>query len=190
MAAPYVNSQVPLPSAFCDGRIHHYICTAMEYADRKPTTEESAAFQFAAKLNEGLVLLSLSSILFHHIRYRMLESGGVPLGLLSAPFQLNSPVYFISAEFFSVVRSAVSSCSLSSVALVVTAGSLAVAVGPFSAILLTPHYGLWELQISELLVPAIRGALSGTISSYDKTTSHVIPTLRRRRCFPHPLVQN
>ncbi|KAK0624943.1 hypothetical protein B0T17DRAFT_256973 [Bombardia bombarda] len=46
-----------------------------------PNLNELAALQFAAKIHEALVILSLSNILLHRIRYLLMSPVGVPLGL-------------------------------------------------------------------------------------------------------------
>ncbi len=76
-----------------------------------PTANHIAALQFAAKLNEGLVVISLSNILFHRVRYLMLQSDGVPLGLLASSFQLSNLLNFFNPEILGTAKNAISTTS-------------------------------------------------------------------------------
>ena len=51
------------------------------------------ALQFAAKLYELLVIASLSAIILHHMRYEILFSEGVPLGIFGSALSFQQLSY-------------------------------------------------------------------------------------------------
>lgn len=113
-----------------------------------PLAEQLSALQFAAKAHESLILVSLADILFHRIRYALLESNGVPLGFLASAFYLASPIqYLLSWEFWGAVFRP--STSTSRHFHITTTGSIllltfiGIAAGPFSAIAMMPRL-IWR----------------------------------------------
>jgi hypothetical protein len=64
--------------------------------------EQLSYLQFAAKGHEALILVSLTDILIHRIRYNLLQGkNGVPLGFLTSSFIIGSPIsYFFSWELW------------------------------------------------------------------------------------------
>ncbi|KAK4222759.1 hypothetical protein QBC38DRAFT_460052 [Podospora fimiseda] len=64
-----------------------------------PSEEMLNALKFAAKIHEGLIILSLTNILLHRLRYLLLHDQGVPLGLLSSPFQLSAPLWSCPSRY-------------------------------------------------------------------------------------------
>jgi hypothetical protein len=116
-----------------------------------PTADELAALQFAAKVQETLILVSLADILLHRVHYSLLGNAGIPLGFLSSPFQLGFSLrYLISREFWSATLSpAASRYSHTATAVVVFAFSLlGLAAGPSSAIAMLPRLDWWQLSTS------------------------------------------
>lgn len=96
------------------------------------------ALQFAAKIHEVVVIGSLSSIMTYHIRYRLLGHKGVPLGLLTAGFQLTSVEYLLSGSLWSNIKR---NPRLTTVVALTIIYSLA--VGPSSAIMMIPTLNWW-----------------------------------------------
>jgi hypothetical protein len=122
-----------------------------------PTPNQLAALQFAAKLNEALVVISLSQIIFHRLRYLMLRANGAPLGLLASQFHLGNPLYLLTPEFLGTLRGAISEPStVFSVLMVFLIFGIAIAAGPFSAILMIPRQRLWILPASHPLIHDLR----------------------------------
>lgn len=105
-----------------------------------PSQDVLGALQFAAKIHEGLIVLSLSTILLHRLRYLFMRSEGVPLGLLTSPWQLSSPMYFLSLEFWgSAIKNLTLRSHLGTLALLSVCCLLTAAIGPFSAIVMLPY---------------------------------------------------
>jgi hypothetical protein len=63
------------------------------------TNSVLGALQFAAKVHESLIGVSLCTMVLYHIRNGLLGAHVVPLGPLGSGFQLNSVAYVFSAEF-------------------------------------------------------------------------------------------
>lgn len=106
------------------------------------------AFQFAAKGHEICMGLSLSAIVMHRIRYGLSVSGGVPLGLLPAGYQLSSIEYLAEAAFRGGVLAKPTLRWLYLSALLVWTFALSTVVGPSSAIVLIPRLDFWDLPKS------------------------------------------
>ncbi|KAG8672029.1 hypothetical protein FPOAC2_05398 [Fusarium poae] len=115
-------------------------------------TEEQLNFlQFAAKAHEILILVSLTDILLQRICYSLLcEDEGVPLGLLSSPFQLGSPLqYFFSWELWAClvqpgVKPKKTPSWTTGIVIIVTV-LLSIAAAPLSAIVMIPREGWWQV---------------------------------------------
>ncbi|EKJ73117.1 hypothetical protein FPSE_06730 [Fusarium pseudograminearum CS3096] len=116
-------------------------------------TEEQLNFlQFAAKAHEILILVSLTDILLQRICYSLMcQDQGVPLGLLSSPFQLGSPLqYFFSWELWSgIIQPGVKPKKarpwITGMVIIVTV-LLSVAAAPLSAIVMIPREGWWQVH--------------------------------------------
>nr|CEG04786.1 unnamed protein product [Fusarium clavum] len=117
-------------------------------------TEEQLNFlQFAAKAHEILILVSLTDILLQRICYSLFhEDDGVPLGLLSAPFYLGSPLqYFFGWEFWSGLlqpgaKPKRARSWMTGTVIIVTI-LLSVAAAPLSAIVMIPREGWWQVYV-------------------------------------------
>ncbi|KAK2611644.1 hypothetical protein N8I77_004974 [Diaporthe amygdali] len=114
----------------------------------RPTTNVLNALQFAAKIHETLMTVSLASVLLHHVRYRLLSSTarGLPLGLVTSPFRLLDLTYLWSQEFSAAWWSEkIRISELISLVVHVYLFSLAAILGPASAISMLPKPGEWEI---------------------------------------------
>jgi len=99
-----------------------------------------ALLQVAAKIQELLILASLTTIVVHRIRERMLIGDGVPFGILGGAFLFSSLSYFWSPEFWGSMKwrnTAWTKFRLYGT--LVLSGFLAAAGGPSSAVLLIPR---------------------------------------------------
>lgn len=108
-----------------------------------PTVDELAALQFAAKAQESLILISLTDVLLHKIRYGLLGRNGVPLGFLSPPFNIGFSLrYLFSREFWSSTLNPTAERLFHAVtaAMVVLFAVLGLAAGPSTAIAMIPRY--------------------------------------------------
>ncbi|KAH7113671.1 hypothetical protein B0J13DRAFT_460701 [Dactylonectria estremocensis] len=123
----------------------------MRWDPSHPTNDELAALQFAAKAQESLILISLTDILLHRIRYGLLSKNGVPLGFLSSPFNISfSLQYLFSQEFWSAALSpsAKRLFNGATAGMILMLALLGLAAGPSSAIAMIPRYDWWQLSES------------------------------------------
>ena len=106
-----------------------------------------SALQFAAKVHEGLILLSLCTMVLYHIRYGLFGSRGVPLGLLSSGHLLSSPVHLFSAEFWGGATSTGLRGSRRVFLVLGILGAIVLAnlAAPSSAIAMIPRLDWWPL---------------------------------------------
>ncbi|KAH6884157.1 hypothetical protein B0T10DRAFT_445509 [Thelonectria olida] len=114
-----------------------------------PTAEELATLQFAAKAHEVLILISLTDILLYRICYGLLvETSGIPLGFISSPFHLGSPIqYLLSWEFWAALRCSATTHTFHKItgAAILVVGLLCIGASPFSAIVMIPRQGWWDI---------------------------------------------
>ncbi|KAI0414702.1 hypothetical protein F5X98DRAFT_238752 [Xylaria grammica] len=108
-----------------------------------PTADQLAALLVAAKVHETLIIASLFNIVIYHIRRGLLGRRGIPYGFLTAPFQLMSPLYLFTSEFWSCLRSANVHSALLALLLVVSF-VLAALAGASSGIIIIPKLG-WRV---------------------------------------------
>ncbi|OIW33164.1 hypothetical protein CONLIGDRAFT_676968 [Coniochaeta ligniaria NRRL 30616] len=133
-----------------------------------PSPEMRNALQFAAKIHETLIIMSLTNIVLHRLRFLLLQGQGVPLGLLSSPFQLASPLYFMTGQFWGAARSSLTGLTgVFTILLVVVSMVLAMAIGPFSAIVMLPNYGFWSVSANYPGMSTILDPNNNTITMTD-----------------------
>lgn len=97
--------------------------------------------QFAAKLHEILIVGSLTSIVMYQIRKRLISKRGLPFGLLSSGYQVNSIEFLFSRG----LRSAFTTdlwLTLTVAATII----LVNVVGPSSAIVVIPRLNWWHVS--------------------------------------------
>ncbi|UZP46283.1 hypothetical protein NXS19_014095 [Fusarium pseudograminearum] len=118
--------------------------------------EQLSYLQFAAKGHEALILISLTDILMHRIRYNLLhEENGVPLGFLSSSFVISSPIsYFFSWELWATLLRPHTKSNYAKMntqvtdVLIIISIILSVAAAPLSAIvILLPRSGWWQIHV-------------------------------------------
>jgi len=109
--------------------------------------------QFAAKIHEVLISLSLSAIVLHYVQYELLHGKGVPLGCLLAPFQVNNLASLWSTGFWATTGRAGSMRLRRFLLITIIALSVLwpTIVGPSSAILMLPSIGSWNYNIDSVL---------------------------------------
>jgi len=138
-----------------------------------PSDEVLAALQFAAKVHECLIIASISNILYHRIRFLLLRSDGVPLGLVTTPFQLNNPLYFVSPEFLGSLRRLFSAVSIFlTFGLVVGVALLSLAASPFSAVVLIPRQLRLELPETHNLTQSLLRVAEGESRGFLQGPRH------------------
>ncbi|KAF5233990.1 hypothetical protein FAUST_7843 [Fusarium austroamericanum] len=117
--------------------------------------EQLSYLQFAAKGHEALILISLTDILMHRIRYNLLhEKNGVPLGFLSSSFVISSPIsYFFSWELWAPLlrphtKSNHAKMNIKATdVLIIISIILSIAAAPLSAIAILPRSGWWQVHV-------------------------------------------
>ncbi|KAI0974096.1 hypothetical protein F4678DRAFT_424624 [Xylaria arbuscula] len=124
-----------------------------------PTADQLGALLVAAKVHETLIIASLFNIVIYHIRRGLLGHRGIPYGFLTAPFQLTSPLYLFTSEFWSCLGSADMHSALLAVLLVVSF-ILAALTGASSSIIILPKLGWRALpeSMEEIWISAGRSA--------------------------------
>ncbi|KAI1349832.1 hypothetical protein F5Y01DRAFT_326832 [Xylaria sp. FL0043] len=105
-----------------------------------PTADQLGALLVAAKVHETLIIASLFDIVMYHIRRGLLGYRSIPYGFLTAPFQLTSPLYLLTSEFWSCLRTATTHSALLAL-LVVVSFVLAALAGASSGIVIIPKLG-------------------------------------------------
>lgn len=89
-----------------------------------------SVLQFVAKIHESLIILSLTAIVFHRIRYEILAGDGIPFGLLSSGLQYNSWFVLARSDF----RAAITRRHAGLIGIFVLSFLLAATSGPAAAI--------------------------------------------------------
>lgn len=108
------------------------------------------ALQYAAKGQEIMMATSLTAIVVHQTQHDLFRSEGVPLGLLTACFQLGDPFACCKKEFFgglkARLRSKVGSPSFPLPCLLILGFALTLIVGPSSAVAMIPRLDWWDVS--------------------------------------------
>ncbi|KAF4966310.1 hypothetical protein FSARC_5982 [Fusarium sarcochroum] len=110
-----------------------------------PSTEALNSLQFAAKVHEGLIMMSLGDILQHWISHKLYHRDtGIPLGFLSSAFYLGAPFrYITSSELWApmIQSSDRRQSNKMTGAMVILVTVLCLGASPFSAIAMIPRQG-------------------------------------------------
>ena len=106
-----------------------------------------AFLQTAAKLQELLIIASLTTIIFQLLRDELLYGDGIPLGLLGAGINFTKLSFFWSPEILGSVRSLFKGRrkyrKIQLALFLILAGALALLTGPSCAVLLVPQIQDW-----------------------------------------------
>ncbi|KAM7182654.1 hypothetical protein V8F33_014136 [Rhypophila sp. PSN 637] len=111
------------------------------------TADQLAGLLFAVNVHEALIIASLFDMVYYSIFHAILGRRGVPFGYLAAAFQLNSPFYFLSREFWSPLASIHRSGTASSfgIALLLLVSFLVASLaGASSGVIILPKVGWWH----------------------------------------------
>ena len=122
--------------------------------DVDETAAQSATLsvlQFVAKSHEICIVISLSEIILHRIRFE-LNGEGIPFGLLASGYSVSSITFLWTWQFWarifnSDLRQTYSS-RLSLFILIMLATLLAAVAGPSSAIAVVPRLDWWDTRSS------------------------------------------
>ncbi|RBR14462.1 uncharacterized protein FIESC28_07698 [Fusarium coffeatum] len=134
-----------------------------------PTNNALNALQFAAKIHEALIIVSIGDILLGRINHHLLNKGdSLPLGYLPSPLLLNSPfLYLISPELWAPILSSRGQhrTRKATGVMILLSALLCIAASPLSAITMIPRQG-WRpaqyLTASELKTTYTPGTLYNT----------------------------
>lgn len=98
--------------------------------------------QVAAKVQEILIVASLSQIIFQFVRHELLFGDGLPLGLIGSGLAFNNFGFYFTKEFYGALKYLAFQRSrwrkISFVVLLVVCGLTSLLAGPASAVLLVP----------------------------------------------------
>ncbi|KAI1192615.1 hypothetical protein F5X97DRAFT_74693 [Nemania serpens] len=112
----------------------------LNHVSWNPTADQLGGLLVAAKVHETWIIASLFNIVIYHIHHGLLGHRGIPYGFLTAPFQLTSPLYLLTSEFWSCLRSADMHSALLALLLIVSF-VLAALAGASSGIVIIPKLG-------------------------------------------------
>ncbi len=108
------------------------------------------ALQYAAKAHEMMMAGSLTAIVVYQIRYDLSGSEGVPLGFLTAGFQLNDLWFVLTKNFFGGATARAHSIGWSRFSrltyFLVLGFALTSVVGPSSAVAMIPRLDWWDMS--------------------------------------------
>ncbi|KAK4208950.1 hypothetical protein QBC37DRAFT_295576, partial [Rhypophila decipiens] len=139
------------------------------------SADQLAGLLFVAKVHEALIIASLFDIVYYNICCALLSRRGVPFGYLTAAFQLNSPFYFLSREFWAPMTSLRSTTASSfGIALLLLLSFLIASLASASSgVIMLPKLGWWQFQ--ELIGDA-RGNLLGLVGTVVSPADAMFPT--------------
>lgn len=115
----------------------------------------SAIFQVFAKIQELLMVASLTAVVYHVILHHLIAGDGVPFGFLCASFSFSELSYFWSSEFWGALDGGISLASKASMAaILLISGLIAALAGPSVAVLLIPRQQDWNAGGTEFYLSA------------------------------------
>ena len=121
------------------------------------------ALQYAAKAHELTITASLTAIAVHRLQHRLDSPKGVPLGFLTAGFQLSDPFFICRKEFLGGARARVQSGvewrSSTLTYLLILGFALTSVVGPSSAVAMIPRLDWWKVSMTNAFGPEYRDRL-------------------------------
>ncbi|KAG4431762.1 hypothetical protein IFR05_012761 [Cadophora sp. M221] len=106
-----------------------------------PTTKTNtilSALQFAAQIHASLLVASISMMVLNMIQHGLATKKGIPLGLLSANFYVDSPTWLFRTEFKSL--------GLKYTLIFPWIVALAILSAPSSAIVMLPRLQFWGVE--------------------------------------------
>lgn len=106
------------------------------------TSQDMALLQIVAKIQELLMVASLTAVVVHRVRHDLISGEGVPFGLVAVGSLFNQLSFFWSPGFLGPISSK-AKLNATLVTLVLICGLLAVTAGPAVAVLLLPRERTW-----------------------------------------------
>lgn len=128
-----------------------------------------ALLQVAAKLQELLILASLTTIVVCEIRRELFAGTRIPLGILGGGFLYTSVAYFWSPAFWGSLKAETSRIvKLRLYGLLILCGIIAATAGPSSAVLMVPRLRDFDAGGGQIYLPGTDSTLWPRQVSYDK----------------------
>lgn len=113
--------------------------------------------QIAAKLQELLIIASLTTIIVHVARTELVFGDGLPLGLIGSGLLFSNLGYFVSSEFIGSIRYRSSLWRKARfLSMLVMAGILAAFSGPSTALLIVPRRQAVDAGGTDFYLPGQR----------------------------------
>ena len=138
-------------------------------------TEKLAALQFAAKLQQLLMMASLGIIIFTYIRQELVFGVGIPFGALFVGFQIDSINLLLSPEFLGGMYHKWKANRMRKAILISTiivCILLGVSVGPSSAVLMRPRLDYWPAGGTSFWINVTSDSLSPSIIAGSPALEH------------------
>lgn len=126
---------------------------------------DMAALQLTAKLQELLIIASIGTIVYHRIRHDLLNSRGLPFGLLGSGLSFTQISYLWSPEFIGAL-----SCNSHWMlyGIILLSGIIASTAGPATAVLLIPRTISFPVGYSDYYINGTADHLWPTYIGLDK----------------------
>ena len=130
-----------------------------------------ALLQVAAKVQELLIMASISSVIFDIVRNKLLNGDGVPLGLIGSGFAFKDISWFWSAEFCCSMQYETKWWKKTFLtASLLIAGILAITAGPAAAVLFIPRQHKWRAGGSTFFLKGLDSNIWPSNLTYDPKT--------------------
>jgi hypothetical protein len=147
-----------IPSAvsiniICLNLFHLYLGRTLPGSINDPSVN-SALLQVAAKIQELLIVASMTTIVTRIIRQELCSGASVPLGIIGGGFMFTTLSYFWSPELWGSLSAKSSWATRSRLyCILIIGGIVAAFAGPASAVLLIPNEQTWTAGGTKIFLP-------------------------------------
>ncbi|CRK18416.1 hypothetical protein BN1723_011577 [Verticillium longisporum] len=138
--------------------------------------------QLCAKVQELLIVASLSTVIFHVVRSEMTFGPGIPLGWMGAGFRFTTLSYLWSSDLWGSIKYKHASVlrKFGLVLLLFVSGIITVLAGPSSAVLTVPRVMDWPAGGGRFwlngIVDFLAHSFPACILSFDRITGRHVAT--------------
>ncbi|KAG4263157.1 hypothetical protein FPRO03_10520 [Fusarium proliferatum] len=146
--------------------------------------EKKLGIQFAAKLMEMFIVLSLNAIVFSMIRHEFTIGQSVPYGALVAGQQISEISFLWSEEFFSIVKGKFSQTwkKIGFIITVFVCTIMALGASSLSAVAMMPQGGDWRAGGSFVYFNGTRDEMFPGVLTEDNTIGSACNVTGNERC--------
>ncbi|KAH7147859.1 hypothetical protein DER46DRAFT_514185 [Fusarium sp. MPI-SDFR-AT-0072] len=146
--------------------------------------EKKLGIQFAAKLMEMFIVLSLNAIVFSMIRHEFTIGQSVPYGALVAGQQISEISFLWSEEFFSIVKGKFSQTwkKIGFILTVLVCTIMALGASSLSAVAMMPQEGDWRAGGSFIYFNGTRDEMFPGVLTEDNTIGSACSVTGNERC--------